>query len=54
MNAIGLDIVEVSPLMIMLKLLQLSQTIAYDWLCILAKKYGAKEIKLVGYKEIRC
>ena len=46
-NLIGLDIVEVSPPYDHAEITSiLAATIAYDWLCVLAKKYGAKENKI--------
>ena len=46
-NLIGLDIVEVSPPYDHAEITSiLAATIAYDWLCVLAKKYGAIENKI--------
>ena len=44
---IGLDIVEVSPPYDHAEITSIiAATIAYDWLCILAKKTGVKENKI--------
>ena len=46
-NLIGLDIVEVSPPYDHAEITSIiAATIAYDWLCILAKKTGVKENKI--------
>jgi len=46
-NLIGLDIVEVSPPYDHAEITSImAATIAYDWLCVLAKKNGAKENKI--------